>query len=238
MSYRTEKTILLAFAMLCLATSAHAQIVNLCNTGQTLATLAGCTGVLVPPNPAGGGSDRDGNWHLAYPYPSTITSAHTPCTLPGFVRAWVDTPNAGWLPDSASTASEWITPFDGEGNLPVGVYVYRTAFQVPSALPGGGVPTGVTINGRLASDNATFGIYLESPANSARCSLVTGQKFPVNPAGHGVGDFEQWWDFSFTNSFPITPNAAAFLYFIVENPTSGPSPTGLRVEFFPTSTFF
>jgi hypothetical protein len=100
------------------------------------------------------------------------------------------------------------------------------------------VPTGVTINGQLASDNATFAIYLESPANTAECSLVTGQSFPVNLAGHGAGDFERWWDFSFTNSLPITPGAAAFLYFVVQNPLSGASPTGLRVEFFPTSTFF
>jgi hypothetical protein len=146
--------------------------------------------------------------------------------------------HASWPPNSVSTASEWATPFDGENNLPVGLYVYRTTFQVPSVLPGGGVPTGVTINGQLASDNATFGIYLESPANTAKCSPVTGQSFPVNPAGHGAGDFEQWWDFSFTNSLPITPDAAAFLYFVVDNPLGGPSPTGLRVEFFASSTFF
>ena len=233
-----SKTILPAFAILCFATAAPAQIVSLCNTGQTLATLAGCTGDLVTPNPPGGGPNRDGNWQLAYPYPSTLTTTHAPCLLRAFVRPWVDTPNASWLPDSVSTASEWTTPFDGENNLPVGTYVYRTTFQVPSVLPGGGVPTGVTINGQLASDNATFAIYLESPANTARCSLVTGQSFPVNLAGHGAGDFERWWDFSFTNSLPITPGAAAFLYFVVQNPLSGASPTGLRVEFFPTSTFF
>jgi hypothetical protein len=233
-----SKAILQALAMLCLTSAAPAQIGSLCNTGQTAATLAGCTGALVTPNPPGGGPARDGNWQLAYPYPSTLTTSHSVCTLTGFVRAWVDTPNASWLPDSVSTASEWITPVDGENNVAVGSYVYRTTFQVPSVLPGGAVPAGVTINGQLASDNATLAIYLESPANSAKCSLVTDQKFPVNPAGHGVGDFEQWWDFSFTNSLQITPGAAAFLYFVVQNQTSGASPTGLRVEFFSSSMFF
>jgi len=234
-----SKTILPALAMLCFATAASAQIGTLCNTGETPETATGCTGVLVTPNPPGGGAARDGNWQLAYPYPSTLTSAHTPCALTGFVRAWVDTPNVSWLPDSASAASEWVTPFNGENNLPAGAYVYRTALHVPSVLAGGIVPTGMTINGQLASDNATIAIYLESPANSASCALVTGQTFPVNPVDGS--DFQQWWDFSFTNSLPITPGAPAFLYFLVANGVghnTNPSPTGLRVEFFSSSKFF
>jgi hypothetical protein len=240
MRYLKTQSILQALAMLCFATAASPQITGLCNTGQTPATTSGCTGVLVTPNRSGGGPNRDGNWQLAYPYPSTIISSHSPCDLTGFIKAWVDTPNGSWLPDSASTASEWITPFDGEGNLPNGWYVYRTSFSVPAVLSDGGVPTGVTINGQLASDNSTMGIYLESPAFGASCSLMTGQSFPVNPIG--TPEFGQWWSFSVTNSLPITPGAAARLYFLIANPydktTGGPTPTGLRVEFFASSTFF
>jgi hypothetical protein len=65
---RQSKTILFAVAaMLLFATVAAAQIKGLCNTGQTAKTLFGCTGLLVTPNPAGGGPNRDGNWALAYP---------------------------------------------------------------------------------------------------------------------------------------------------------------------------
>src|ERR1019366_2299913 len=87
----------------------------------------------------------------------------------------------------------------------------------------------------LASDNATFTIFLESPANSGSCSVVSGQPFPVNPPGsQTLSDFRQWWPFSFTNSLAITPGADAYLYFMVANAhdsqVGGPSPTGLRVE--------
>jgi len=63
-SLRTQsKTIPHALAaMLLVGTIAAAQIPRLCNTGQTAKTFAGCTGALVPPNPPGGGTNRDGNW--------------------------------------------------------------------------------------------------------------------------------------------------------------------------------
>ena len=215
---------------------AAAQISGLCNSGQTAKTSSGCTGVLVNPNPTGGGPNRDGNWSLAYPTRGSVT----PCQL-SFVPAWVDTPNGGWLANSASTASEWITPFDGENNQHFGWYVYVTSFPVPATLPGGGVPTGVTINGQLASDNPTAVIFLESPAGSGACTVVSGQTFPVNPAGNGGSDFQQWWPFAFTNSTAIMPGSNANLYFVVANfynsCCGGSSPTGLRVEFFASSTF-
>jgi hypothetical protein len=144
------------------------------------------------------------------------------------------------MPNDVSAASEWITPYDGEGSPPAGWYVYRTAFPVPSVLSDGAVPTLITINGQLASDNPTYAIYLENPAHSGKCSLVSGQPFPVNRRGIGTGDFEQWWPFSFTNAFAITPGTGASLYFVVENAFENndpPSPTGLRVEFFSTSSF-
>ena len=234
-----SKTILQSLAILCFATTAPAQIASLCNTGLTPATATGCPSTLVTPNPPGGGANRDGNWQLAYPYPSTLTSVDPPCTLTQFIRAWVDTPNAAWLADSANTASEWITPFNGENNQPAGAYVYRTGLHVPSVLAGGVVPTGVTINGELASDNSTVAIFLESPAHSGSCALVTGQHFPVNPLDGS--DFQQWWDFSVTNALPIAPGADAFLYFLVVNQVEtdrNPSPTGLRVAFFASSKFF
>lgn len=215
-------------------------VTGLCNSGQTAATASGCTGVLVPPNSDGGGPNRDGNWDIAYPYPLPLSRIKPPCMVTSYIPAWVDTPNGSWLPNSASTASEWIMPFDGENDLGQGWYAYRTNFPIPSALPGGGVPTGMTINGQLASDNVTVWIYLRSPANSGECELVLpSQPFPVNP--YNGPTFEQWWPFSFTNRTPITPGADASLYFVVVNEFNsgfgGPSPTGLRVEFFSSSVF-
>lgn len=223
-------------ALLLFAGVAAAQIPGLCNTGETIKTALGCTGVLVTPNPSGGGPNRDGNWVLAYPYPSALSATVGPCSLKGFIRAWVDSPNIGWLPNSVSSASEWAMPYDGEVNERQGWFVYRTSFPVPHVLSSGGVPTGLTINGQLTSDNQTYAIYLESPANSGICSPVNGQTFPVNP---GDGEFERWWSFSVTNSVPITSGAFAYLYVVVLNaPSDGePNPTGLRVEFFTTSSY-
>lgn len=170
-------------AILLLATVAAAGIPGLCNTGETAKTATGCTGVLVTPNPPGGGPNLDGNWGLASPYPSTFSSTQNPCSLTSFESAWVDTPNAAWLANSASAASEWITPYDGENPLANGWYVYLTAFHVPAVLPSGSAPAGITINGRLASDNPTYQIYMASPANGGSCAVVTGPPVPINPAG-------------------------------------------------------
>jgi len=208
---RTQsKTILQTLAATILfATIAAAQIPGLCNTGQTPRRVLGCTGVLVTPNPQGGGPDRDANWALAYPYPSALTMTHGPCDLKGFVKAWVDTPNTAWFPDSVSTESEWITPVAGETNIAAGWYVYRIKFPIPSVLVSGGVPTGITINGRLASDDATYGIYLESPAGSTKCSVVTSLPVPINASD----PFQQWWDFSFANPIAIYPWRRCLLVF-------------------------
>src|SRR5690348_5366338 len=101
-----SKTILQALAtMLFFAAMAAAQIPGLCNTGETPATAAGCTGALVPPNPTGGGPNRDGNWELTY---RPLSDRRKPCVLTEFVPAWVDTPYFTWLPNIASSASEWI----------------------------------------------------------------------------------------------------------------------------------
>ena len=226
-----SKTIMHALAaMLLFATITTAEVPGLCNTGQTAVTSSGCTGVLVPPNPTGGGPNRDGNWELAYPYPVAIHDVHGPCLVETFVAAWVDTPEYAWLPNGASKYSEWITVFDGESTQLPGWYLYRTKFPVPSSLPNGDVPRNVRINGQLASDNTAYAIYLESPANSGDCALVSGQAFPVN--------FEHWWPFSFSNALEISPGAEAYLYFLVHNAGgSGLDPTGLRVEFFATSAF-
>ena len=143
-----------------------------------------------------------------------------------------------WLSNSVSTASEWVMPDGGGYVVPTGYYIYRTTFPVPSVLPDGTVPTGVTINGRLASDNATYWIYLESPAPyPTGCAIASGQTFPVNPVGGNT--FQQWWPFSFTNSLPLTPGAYAYLYIIVGNGIAiyNSSASGLRVEFFDTSAF-
>jgi hypothetical protein len=234
---KSYSLLLLAFAaMLLLSSTATAQIKSLCNTGETARTASGCTGALVTPNPTGGGPSRDGSWWLANPYPSTLSPTLGPCALAGFVRAWVDTPGSVWLPNDASTASEWITPYDGESYLPVGWYVYATGFHVPAVLPGGIVPTGVTINGRLVSDNSTYGFVL---ASRAACGFVTGLPVPINPT---VNELSQWTDFSFTSPIEITPDSDLFLYVLVNNAyasgtPNGASATGLRIEFFDTSAF-
>ncbi len=218
-------------AMLFFAAMAAAQITGLCNTGQTRATASGCTGDLVAPNPWGGGPNRDGNWALAKPYPSAY--GESPCEFRSFVPAWVDTTNPAWLPNSVSTASEWITPYDGEGSGAAGWYVYATKFPIPPVLPGGIVPTGLTINGRLSSDDYTYGFYMVNPAASL-CSPVRGLPVPINPDA----TYTVWSDFSFRNPIPITPGSPLFLYVVVQN-APGPeiNPTGFRIEFSDTSAF-
>jgi hypothetical protein len=217
-------------AMLFFAAMAAAQITGLCNTGQTRATASGCTGDLVAPNPWGGGPNRDGNWALAKPYPSAY--GESPCEFRSFVPAWVDTTNPAWLPNSVSTASEWITPYDGEGSGTQGWYVYATQFPVPSVLPGGIVPTGLTINGQLSSDNSTYALYMADLA-AGLCAPVTGLSVPINPVGYTA-----WTDLSFSNPIAINPGSPLVLYVVVQN-APGPeiNPTGLRIEFFDTSAF-
>lgn len=220
--------------MLLFSAIGAAEIPGLCNTGQTRKNFGGCTGDLVTPNPAGGGTQRDGNWEMAYPYPATLAEAQNPCALQ-YIQTWVDTPNPAWLPNSASTASEWITPFDGEDTPPAGFYVYATTFQIPDAQS-------FTINGQLASDNTAVSIYFQTPAAGGACYLVSGQTFPVNLPGTSNTDFEQWWPFSFTNMQPLAVASPAVLFFVVQNRydphgPNGASSSGLRVEFFSTSTF-
>ncbi len=228
-------------ATLLFAAIATAGIPGLCNTGETPRIPgSGCSGVLVTPNPTGGGPNRDGNWGIAYPYPSTLSPTLGPCDLT-FTRAWVDTPLLqepfdSWLPNSASTASEWITPFDGEGNQPQGWFIYITPFHVPAVLPSGIVPTGLLINGRLASDNQTYGFALASPGHPGSCAVVKSLPVPFNPSEQ----YSQWANFSFNSPIAIIPDSDVFLYVLVYNSrsTGDPNATGLRVEFFSTSGFY
>jgi hypothetical protein len=222
---------LLAGVFLCRA-ECRAQIPGLCNTGETHKEFSGCTGALVTPNPPGGGTNTDGNWGVEY-FASTGEISKSQACKHNLISAYVDTPNPAWMPDSASTASEWITPYDGEGFLAPGYYIYVTLFQVNDSP----APIGFTINGQLASDNAMVGIYMETPAGSGNCELVAGQTFPVDPIGSGDGDFQLWWPFSFTNPGPIAVASPTALYFVVHNDTNADSPTGLRVEFFSSSSF-
>jgi len=233
--WRTQfQTMLQALAVTMLTASiAAAEVPGLCNTGQTPATPAGCTGELATPNPPGGGPNRDGNWGVGY---RPLSDEHNPCLLRAFVSAWVDTPNGDWLPNSASPDSEWITRYDGEGNIPSGWYVYVTKFPVPATLRSGIVPARVIINGRLSSDNSTYALYVESPANSGACTIVRGLPIPIN----SDVDWSQWVDFSFTH--PVYAGADAYLFVVVQNEynsglSNGDSPTGLRVEFLSTSAF-
>lgn len=232
------RTTLQALPTLVFAASiCSAQINGLCDTGQTIKTAAGCTGVLVAPNPTGGGPNRDGNWRLGYPYPTPFTGFPDACLVKAFVPAWVDTPSGEWLQNSASAPSEWIMPPDGEINGPAGWYVYATSFPVPATLPNGEVPRKLFIAGQLSSDNVTFLIYLESPAGSAKCTLVDGQDFPVNNVGN---QFDVWTPFSFENKLPVTAGANANLYFVVQNAPccEGENPTGFRAEFFTSSMLY
>jgi hypothetical protein len=140
------------------------------------------------------------------------------------------------VPNSGSSASEWITPYAGETSIASGWYVYATKFRVPSILPRGIVPTSVTLNGRISSDNATFAFYMQSPASTATCSMVTGLPVPIT----SETGYTQWTDFSF--NYPVTAGAEATLFVVVSNQydtegTGGDSPSGLRVEFFDSSSF-
>lgn len=93
----------------------------------------------------------------------------------------------------------------------------------------------MTISGRLASDNETYGFVLASLAHGGSCGFVEGLPAPLNPND----EFTQWTDFSFTSPIAITPDSDLFLYVLVINsPSTGnPNATGLRVEFFDTSAF-
>jgi hypothetical protein len=232
---QSKPALMIPAGILLSAWVAAAQVPGLCNTGQTAATAAGCTGTLAPPNPAGGGPHRDGNWQI---YPTALDRVPSPCALQDFVPAWVDTPNKQWLPNGVSTVSEWIMPYDGESPQPPGWYVYRTSFPVPAKAPGVGVPTGVSITAQIASEDATYGVYLESPAGSGQCTIVA----PLTPPVNGASQFTQWFTFGFNNAAPLTPGADAYLYFVVSNHVAdgmgGPAPTGLRVEFFAFSLLY
>lgn len=218
--------------------AAAAQISGLCNTGKTPATNAVCAALLLPVTATTGGQtpSSDQDWEIAYPYPATISAVHGPCALGVFIRSVVQTPDGAWLANSNSRDSEWIMPDGGGNDSPEGVYVYRVKFPVPLKLASGVTPTGLTVNGQLASDNSMAMIYLESPAHSGSCSAVAGQAFPVS----GANDYAQWSPFSFSNTLPLVAGSDAYLYFVVGNgggETPGGSPTGLRVEFFSSSTF-
>jgi hypothetical protein len=78
---RSPSTLQALGAILLFSTAGTAQIPRLCNTGQTRKNIDACTGEPVTPNPTGGGSQRDGNGYVAYPYPSTLAEAQNPCTL-------------------------------------------------------------------------------------------------------------------------------------------------------------
>ena len=234
------KTLKLLAATVLFAAFGAAEIPDLCNTGETPRTLSGCSHVLVTPNPTGGGHNRDGSWAIAYPYPSALAPIVGPCQL-SYIRAWVDTPllqapSDSWLPNSASTASEWITPFDGEGNQSQGWFIYRAGFHVPLFLTGGVVPKGLIINGRLASDNQTYAFALASPVHGGSCALVEGLPVPINQAGQ----YSEWTSFSFASPIAIVPDSDLFLYVLVYNDASNGSPnaTGLRIEFSGDSTFY
>jgi hypothetical protein len=61
----------------------------------------------------------------------------------------------------------------------------KTILHALAVCPGGGVPTSVTIRGRLASENPAYGIYRATGADGGSCSLMAGLPKPINPAGEG-----------------------------------------------------
>lgn len=98
------------------------------------------------------------------------------------------------------------------------------------------MPTGVIINDRLASDNATFGVFMRNLGDGS-CAFVAGVPEPINP--NGTQQFQAWWDFSFRNPVALTPGSDLLLYVLLANaPNGGNNPTGLRVEFSNTSVFY
>lgn len=202
---------------------------GLCNTGLTPASPLplGCTTSVpvTPVNPDTGGPSVDGNWQLATPYPSAAYTAEAPdpCSL-SFGSAWVDAPEADWIPNDS--VSQFIMP---ENVTSVGGwFVYRTAIPIPNIQSNAAYYI-LKVAGRILVDDNAIAIFLQD--GGPRPASCTAIALPP-PVTSG---WQAWNPIQFSTS--VTPGTTAYLYFVDFNSGGdSPNPTALRLEF--TSAYF
>jgi hypothetical protein len=197
-----------------------------CDTGltQKAPQPAGCldSKLVNPINPQSGGPIVDGNWELAYPFPSApyTQPAPGPCGFTSsYTPAAVDTPQYGWYnPDDK--LSQWIQP---PGGTPApGWFIYRTRFAVPSAYPGY-ANYELVMKGQLICDDYVAAIYLEN-GQDGTCNAVASFT--------SKSQLGSWNSFRFNS--PLAPDSHGFIYVVAYNATNYPpanNPSGIRVEF-------
>lgn len=112
----------------------------------------------------------------------------------------------GWMPNSASTASQWISPFTNHKG-PGGTYIYRHVFSLATCDP-----ATATISGRWMADNRGEIYFNGVKVPGADITVSTG--------------FQQWQPFTISAGFINT--GLNTIEFRVRNDASA---TGLRVEF-------
>ena len=152
----------------------------------------------------------DTHWELASPFPTDTSSL--PITTPPFspfVNAFANE-SGGWLANSASPVSGWITPSQTAIPELGGQYVYHTTFTGDQLFVG-----------RYLSDNEVFGVYLNN---------IYLPTFPLSGATSFTGI---WTDFSIDAGLNPSVNT---LDFVVRNRGMGgidamPTTTGFRAEF-------
>ena len=153
---------------------------------------------------------NDSGGLLSYSAGAGTKDTHYALTWLSGVGAVVVNPNsypAGngvWLPDSTSTASQWIGPVaDQYGFEAMGEYIYRLSVNVSAAAD--------VLTGRWASDN-TARISLNNVPTAY--AIVNGD----------ASDFKNWHPFSISG-FALGANTLDFVV------TNDAGVTGLRVEF-------
>ncbi|MGE0127155.1 MAG: FG-GAP-like repeat-containing protein [Blastocatellales bacterium] len=148
----------------------------------------------------------DSNGQSLSPLPATDT--HYVVTLPSSANlnslAVAEFP--GWMPNSASPASRWISPFANHFG-PGGTYIYRHVFRLTTCDPATAI-----INGRWMADNGGEIYFNGVKVPGADITVSTG--------------FQQWQSFTINAGFVNT--GLNTIEFRVRNDTFA---TGLRVEF-------
>lgn len=112
---------------------------------------------------------------------------------------------AAWLPNAASTTSQWIAPTSDPSSSLAGTYVYRLTFATPCA--------GATATGRFAAATRAT-VWL----NGANTGLAT----PTN-------GYTNWMALSL-GGLPASTNTIEFHVTNAPPVVGRPSPTGLRAE--------
>jgi len=141
---------------------------------------------------------------LSSPISSTQASAYV--AINGIPSTYIPADPVG------VSGSEWTSgPTPNQGTQNVGIYDYRTLFNVP--VPSGSTLLTAQITGRVAADN-----------------IVT-----IALNGHQeqgpIAGFSSYTNFSSTTAKDFIPNAVNYIDFFVDNtPGPLPNPQGLRVD--------